>query len=244
MNLTIDIGNTRAKTGLFAGPDLLERRVWENENLPEIISYATNHQVQNVILSTVGKPIDPTLEAELSQRFFYLQLTHQTLLPIRNAYSTPETLGKDRLAAVIGAWQLHPGEHCLVVDAGTCITYDLLRADGVYLGGNISPGLAMRFRAMHEFTARLPLVDRSEQIALVGTSTETALRIGGQMGMTLEIDGFIRLLRDQYGSLRVLMTGGDAEFFAKVSKSEIFVNSDLVLTGLNKILTYNAEQLV
>lgn len=244
MNLTIDIGNTRAKTGLFAGSELLARQVWEIGDLTDILTYATNHQVKNVILSTVGKPIDPALEAAFSQRFFYLQLDHQTSLPIENAYGTPETLGKDRLAAVVGAWQLYPGENCLVIDAGTCITYDLLHEDGIYLGGNISPGLAMRFRAMHEFTARLPLVERAATNEFIGRSTETAMRIGGQLGVTLEMEGFIRLLRDQYGSLRVLLTGGDAEFFAKVSKSEIFVNSDLVLTGLNKILTYNAEQLV
>ncbi|MCB0628751.1 MAG: type III pantothenate kinase [Saprospiraceae bacterium] len=244
MNLTIDIGNTRVKTGLFSSLDLIEKQAWEIDGLPDIITYATNHQVQNVILSTVGNPIDPVLDAEFSQRFYYLQLTHRTPLPINNAYSTPETLGKDRLAAVIGAWQLYPGENCLVIDAGTCITYDLLREDGVYLGGNISPGLAMRFRAMHEFTARLPLVDRSDPSESIGQSTETAMQIGGQLGTSLEMDGFIRLFRDQYGSLRVLLTGGDADFFAKVLKSQIFVNSDLVLKGLNKILTYNAEQLV
>lgn len=245
VNLTIDIGNTRTKLGLFDREDLVEKQYLDGTALPEIIRYATNHRVRNVILSTVGSHIDASWEAELNRNFFYLQLNHQTPLPIKNAYGTPETLGKDRLAAIVGAWQLYPGENCLVIDAGTCITYDLLQAGGTYLGGNISPGLNMRFRAMHEFTARLPLVQREVEIDnAIGQSTLTAMRNGGQLGMSLEIEGFIRLFREQFGSLQVILTGGDAEFFAKVLKSKIFVNPDLVLRGLNKILTYNAEQLV
>jgi type III pantothenate kinase len=229
---------------LFDEHRLVEKTFWSSYTLDDIITYATNHQVKKVILSTVGIPIEPSWKAKLENQFFYLQLDHQTPLPIKNAYGTPETLGKDRLAAIVGARQLYPGENCLVIDAGTCITYDLLRADGVYLGGNISPGLAMRFKAMHAFTARLPLVEQGEIKDPIGQSTETAMRNGGQLGTVLEIEGFIRLFSDQFGSLRVIFTGGDADFFAKVLKIEIFVNPDLVLRGLNKILTYNAEQLV
>lgn len=244
MNLTIDIGNTRSKLGLFDDHQLVEKTIWSDYNLEEIISYATNHKVKNVILSTVGIPIEPSWKAKLENQFFYLQLDHQTPLPIKNAYGTPETLGKDRLAAVVGAQQLYPQENCLVIDAGTCITYDVLSAEGIYLGGNISPGLAMRFKAMHVFTARLPLVGTGEIKDPIGQSTETAMRNGGQLGTVLEVEGFIRLFSDQMGKLHVIFTGGDADFFAKVLKSEIFVNPDLVLRGLNKILTYNAEQLV
>ncbi|PHN05681.1 type III pantothenate kinase [Flavilitoribacter nigricans] len=244
MNLTIDIGNTRSKLGLFKDHQLVEQSFWTSYSVEDIISHATNHQVKNIILSTVGKPIEPSWEAKLANHFYYLQLDHQTPLPIKNAYGTPTTLGKDRLAAIVGAWQLYPGENCLVIDAGTCITYDLLDAEGTYRGGNISPGLAMRFRAMHEFTARLPLVASGEIDNAIGQSTETAMRNGGQLGTVLELEGFIRLFSSQFGELRVILTGGDAEFFAKVLKSKIFVNPDLVLRGLNKILTYNAEQLV
>lgn len=244
MNLTIDIGNTRSKLGLFDGQELVEKSNWTNVAIEDIIAYATNHKVKNVILSTVGIPIDASLEAELGRHYFYLQLNHRTPLPIDNAYGTPETLGKDRLAAIVGAWELFPKENALVIDTGTCITYDLINADGVYLGGNISPGLSMRFRAMHEFTARLPLVEQAEMEDPVGKSTETAMRNGGQWGAALEMEGFIRLFRNRFGNLRVILTGGDTDFFAKVLKSKIFVNPDLVLRGLNKILIYNAEQLV
>lgn len=244
MNLTIDIGNTRSKWGLFDEQELVEKTYRSDYSVEDIISYATNHQVKKVILSTVGAPIEPSWEARLEKHFYYLQLDHRTPLPINNAYGTPNTLGKDRLAAIVGAWQLYPGENCLVIDAGTCITYDVLGGEGVYLGGNISPGLAMRFRAMHDYTARLPLVQEGEIKNPIGQSTETAMRNGGQLGIQLEMEGFIRLFSDQFGQLRVILTGGDADFFAKVLKSKIFVNPDLVLRGLNKILTYNAEQLV
>lgn len=244
MNLTVDIGNSRAKLGLFAGTQLRERLQWSDYSYEELMAYATNHQVENIILSTVGSSIDPAVEAAFQRHFYYLQLNHQTPLPITNAYGTPETLGKDRLAAIVGAWELYSGENCLVIDAGTCITYDLLTSDGVYLGGNISPGLGLRFRAMHEFTARLPLVSAGEILDNIGSSTETAMRNGGQLGVVLEMEGFIQLFTEQFGALRIILTGGDADFFVKALKSEIFVNPDLVLRGLNKILIYNAEQLV
>lgn len=244
MNLTIDIGNTRSKLGLFDGPELVKQLFWSSYTIQDIITFATNHQVKNVILSTVGNPIKSSWEATLERRFFYLQLSHQTPLPIKNAYGTPETLGKDRLAAIVGAWQLYPGENCLVIDAGTCITYDLLSAAGVYQGGNISPGIGLRLRAMHEFTARLPLVEQATVSNPIGQSTETAMRNGGQLGAVLEMEGFISLFRQRFNRLRIILTGGDADFFAKVLKSKIFVNPDLVLQGLNKILNYNAEQLV
>ncbi len=244
MNLTIDIGNTRSKWGLFDEQTLVEKTFRSDYAVEDIISYATNHQVKNIILSTVGAPIEPSWKARLEEHFYYLQLDQSTPLPIINAYGTPDTLGKDRLAAIVGAWQLYPGENCLVIDAGTCITYDVLKGDGKYLGGNISPGLAMRFKAMHEFTARLPLVKEGVINDPIGQSTETAMRNGGQLGTQLEMEGFIQLFEDQFGQLRVILTGGDADFFAKVLKSKIFVNPDLVLRGLNKILTYNAEQLV
>jgi len=230
--------------GLFNGPELLEKQLRESLSPHNIMAYATNHKVQNIILSTVGRPVDPTWESEMDRRFYFLRLDHQTPLPIVNSYGTPETLGKDRLAAIVGAWQLYPKENCLVIDTGTCITYDLLSADGVFLGGNISPGLSIRYRAMHEFTANLPLVSRMEPDDPIGQSTVSAMRNGAQLGASLEIDGFVKLFRKKFGSLRVILTGGDADFFAKVVKSEIFVNPDLVLLGLNKILTYNAEQLV
>ncbi len=242
MNLTIDIGNTRIKLGLFEQEGhLVEQEVWENWGMEELIALATNHRVQNVILSNVGKQVPEEVENFLKSSFFYLELTAQTPLPFQNAYRTPETLGKDRLAAVAGALDMFPEQHCVVIDAGTCITCDVLRADGVFLGGNISPGLTMRLKAMHQFTAKLPLVKMGETDNLLGYSTESAMRNGAQWGAALEIEGFIAWISEKMQKINVILTGGDAEYFVKSLKSQIFVNPNLVLQGLNKILSYNVE---
>ena len=174
----------------------------------------------------------------------FLELGPATPLPIDNRYRSPETLGKDRLAAVVGAYQLFPGASCLIVDAGSCITFDLLEGGGIYRGGNIAPGIAMRLRAMHAFTARLPAVPvDAGDTGWLGDTTESAMRRGAQLGAALEIEGYIALCSAQIGRINVILTGGDADFLAKKLKSKIFVNHHLVLRGLNKILNYNVEGL-
>ena len=238
INLAIDIGNTRCKLGLFAGVELIRQEIWPEIDAGRLAEYAYNQKVQNVIFSSVGQ-LEPDAIGPLPAGLTVLQLSAQTPLPIVNAYATPETLGKDRLAAVVGAFELFPGENCLVIDAGTCLTTDLLSAEGVYVGGNISPGIRMRLRAMHEFTARLPLVEPGPIDDLLCSSTETALRNGGQLGAILETEQLITRCEERFGPLRVLFTGGDAEVFEKSLKKKIFVNHNLVLLGLNKILRYN-----
>ncbi|MDX1940395.1 MAG: type III pantothenate kinase [Saprospiraceae bacterium] len=241
MNLTIDIGNTRIKLGLFEKERLLEKWIWEKWSLEELILLTTNQKVKNVILCNVGKTVPEEITNFLSSHFFYIELNAHTPLPIQNAYKTPETLGKDRLAAVVGAYSMFPDQNCLIVDAGTCITYEFLSADGVYLGGNIAPGLEMRLKAMHYFTAKLPLVEIGETQNTIGYSTESAMRNGAQLGTMLEIQGFIDWCGSEWGSINVILTGGDADFLVKNLKSQIFVNLNLVLQGLNKILNYNVE---
>lgn len=238
MNLCIDIGNTRTKLGIFKNDALLQNEVWTNFDLENLKAFLYNHPIKNIILSSV-KAVDKKIEAYLTQHYFYLQLTAQTPLPFINKYETPETLGKDRLAAIAGAYHLYPGEHCLVIDAGTCITYDFLNADKEYLGGNISPGLEMRLKAMHTFTAKLPKVAQKTQNGFIGRSTETAIRHGAQLGLMLEIKGFMALFKENFGPLNVLLTGGDKDFFANQMKTKIFANQNLVLVGLNQILNYN-----
>ncbi|NJL77454.1 MAG: type III pantothenate kinase, partial [Saprospiraceae bacterium] len=157
-NLTIDIGNTRTKLGVFEGQNLLETLVVEQLDLSSLKTWSTNHSIQKVIYSTVVG-IEPILKTYLEQYFFCIALTESTPLPFENKYETPSTLGKDRLAAVAGAQTWSEGQTCLIIDAGTCITYDYLQMGRVYLGGNIAPGLAMRMKAMHHFTKALPLVE-------------------------------------------------------------------------------------
>jgi len=147
----------------------------------------------------------------------------------------------------VGAWNLHPGKNCLIIDAGTCITLDVVSATGEFLGGNIAPGIDMRLKAMHHFTAKLPQVDRSGNPAddsaggLLGMTTEAALRNGGQIGALLEVRAFIAVCEQLFGPMKVILTGGDADYFVKNIKTKIFAHPNLVLYGLNKILKHNVE---
>ena len=160
---------------------------------------------------------------------------------LRNFVFLDETLGKDRLAAAVGANYLQPGKDLLVIDAGTAITYELIDASGSYLGGNISPGMTTRFRALNLFTEKLPLVVEQEYIPLVGTDTETAIQAGVVNGIVCEMDGYIEMLRLKYPNLLVFLTGGHSFYFERRLKNSIFADINLVLTGLNRILEYNVE---
>ena len=241
MNLAIDIGNTRTKVAVFQGDSLQHQAVWDALTVEALKQLAYNQKVEKIILSSVSRQSEEVM-AFLKSHFNLLELTTDTPLPIRIRYKTPETLGKDRIAAAVGGFHLFPGENCLVVDAGTCITLDLLSAEGEFLGGNISPGIEMRLKAMHHFTARLPLVARTPQLpAELGDSTENAIRNGGELGALLEVEGFIRRFEKKYRPLRVVLTGGDADFFVKHTKTKIFAHQNLVLIGLNQILQHNAK---
>jgi len=242
-NLVIDQGNSKIKYGIFAD-DVMEQMVSKEVfNCEEILNLATNQGVENIIYSSVAQTLSHNDKGRMEQEFYFLELTHQLKLPITNAYETPSTLGLDRLAAVVGAYSLFPKQNCLIVDAGTCMTLEILTDDGVYLGGNISPGVRMRLQSMHQFTARLPLVNIGQWNENWGISTETALQNGGLLGACLEIEGLEKRLRQKWPQLKCLITGGDAELLANQLECKIFVYTNLVLIGLNKILTYNVEQL-
>lgn len=241
-NLTIDIGNTRLKVGIFKEDKLLSYWIWEEANWDILKAQIKLHDIQHVIVSTVRQD-DSALTHFLKQNSTsFLQLDHTTPLPVKNCYETPKTLGKDRLAGVVGAQGLFPNQNCLVIDAGTCITYDLLDKKGDYLGGNITPGVNLRLKAMNHFTQKLPLVstDYTDE-TWVGTSTETALRAGAQLGTVAEMEGLINRYQTQMEGINVILTGGDADYFGTQLKSKIFVNPHLVLLGLNKILHYNVQ---
>lgn len=239
-NLIVDQGNTRTKYGLFVEGQLVWTEVANQRQSGDILKIATNHRAENLIFSTVSSVVDSAEWASMQQHMRCLKLTATTPLPIENAYRTPETLGKDRLAAVIGASYLYPNQNCLVVDAGTCITSDVITADKVYRGGNISPGIRMRYQAMHTFTARLPLVEPQEWQELWGVDTTTALVNGGMLGASLEIEGLVQRLQADYPGIITILTGGDAEVLANRLKCKIFVHLNLVLCGLNEILTHNS----
>jgi len=232
MNLTIDIGNSRTKLGIFDGETLIERPVLKTPKINEIAHIIDIHGIEGAICSSVAA-YPSELDDFLRENLFYIQLETTTPLPIKNDYKTPETLGKDRIAAAIGAWQIFPNQNLVVIDAGTCITIDFVHQSGVYMG--------VRYKAMHHFTSRLPLVKRQRLDGFIGYSTETCMRLGAQMGASLEMEGFISRYTKEFGEIRVIITGGDADYFVNELKNEIFARPNLVLTGLNEILRYNSD---
>ena len=206
----------------------------------EVTRFLDTHAVDAAIRAISES--DPEALKLLQQRVrCFVRFDHTSQIPVRIGYHTPHTLGLDRIAAVVGASMECPGRPVLIVDAGTCVTYDLLTADGTFAGGNIAPGIRLRLLAMHEHTGKLPLVDDSGEIPEIGFSTETAMRAGATLGVAYEIEGYMARLNEIYPDLFVFLTGGDALKLAAKIKSRIFVNENLVLTGLNRILQENAE---
>jgi type III pantothenate kinase len=236
MNVAIDLGNTRIKIGIFDGQELRQKRVIEKtEDLADALK---NFSSGNIIISSVNAdPREVALWAKGFERVFIM--TSTLPVPIRIHYTTPQTLGVDRIAATVGAFDLFPGRDCLIINCGTCVTYDFLDRQSLYLGGGISPGLKMRFKAMHEHTARLPLVSPLDNPPLVGADTISCMQSGVVWGMVEEIDGIIRRYEEKFPDLQVILTGGDSQFFENKLKASIFAGPELVLRGLNRILLYN-----
>lgn len=238
--LAIDLGNTTAKVGVFKGNTLLRVKIFPEGAWDEIIAFCSIQKISAAVLASVVKH-PKAFEKALAARFPLLVLNHKTRLPLLNKYKTPETLGYDRLSAAVGGWQLFPGTAVLVIEAGTCVKYEIVSRKGEYLGGAIAPGLQMRFDALHHFTQKLPQVRFAPQAPLLGNTTESAIRAGVQQAIVAEINGMISAYRKQFPGLRVVMGGGNAAFLAKQLKTRIFVRPNLVLEGLNAILNYNVE---
>lgn len=226
---------------LFRAGQLQNVDYYPKWDASSVVQYLDNHPVEAAIFSTVTEP-DPEALSILQQRVpCFVCFDHSSRIPVHIGYHTPHTLGLDRIAAVVGASMECPGQPVLIVDAGTCVTYDLLTADGTFAGGNIAPGIRLRLLAMHEHTGKLPLIGDSGEIPEIGFSTETAMRAGAILGVAYEIEGYIARLTEAYPGLFVFLTGGDALKLAAKIKSRIFVNENLVLTGLNRILQENAK---
>lgn len=237
MHLILDIGNTRAKGAVFENGVLASITSFPSLT-PECLTEWTRHvHLTKGIVSATGA-IPEWLPGWLDDRLPWMELDHLTPLPYTNAYRTPETLGRDRLAGLAGGLALGYTPPFLVIDAGTCITVDLLEDGFLYRGGSISPGLRMRLSAMHSFTARLPLAPWQDDPPWTGTDTAGALSAGAQWGGICELEGMIARYRTNHPNLNVIVTGGDLDFLAKHLNSVIFAHPELVLIGLNQILTY------
>jgi type III pantothenate kinase len=242
MNLVLDIGNSYAKAGIFEAGKLLDIK----PRIPksDAVEMLQTRQYDAVLVSSVSDLPSALLEAVRQHKKYFL-LNAALPLPFQNLYQTPHTLGTDRIAAVAGMMSLFPGEQSLAIDAGTCITYDLLDKEAGYYGGSISPGLQMRCKAMHTFTARLPLVEIQEEsephIPLRGYNTHTALQSGALYGTVAEITQMIRMYEDKFGHLRVVICGGDAALLSKHLQAAHQHVPELILIGLNRILEHNVS---
>lgn len=241
MNLVIDIGNTFAKAAVFKGNQLQKAVHFRRNDLGPLEAFLEDVEPIACAFSSVADHTE-NIEAMLGRlNCRVLHVTGQTPVPFVNLYSTPRTLGSDRLAAVAGAYKLLPGKNVLVIDAGTCITYDFIDANGCYHGGNISPGPAMRFQMLHEQTARLPLIDADGEKPLLGDDTKTAIRSGVLHGVRYEMQGYINELSEEHSNLKVIMTGGKKKnlILSYEIWNDIVHEPYLVEIGLNAILQYN-----
>lgn len=240
VHLVIDIGNSRTKYAVFFKGKLEESGTFDRLDTAQLNLLLENHKITHSIISSVNDEISK-LEDILKDRTKYIRFSSSVKAGVINKYRSPETLGLDRFAGVIGAKSLFPDTNCLVIDAGTCITYDAVDAAGIYEGGSISPGLKMRLKAMHKFTGRLPEVEFSNYPDWRGYDTKSAMLSGVLNGCTEELRGMIEIYRSRYPELQVILCGGDAIFFDTRLKNSIFAHTlktepDLVLIGLNEVI--------
>lgn len=243
-NLVVDIGNSGIKAASYLDGALVgEVFRLPADSWPVIDRTVTNLGVQNIIYSSVANvPPDGWIDKWKSEGRLVVELSETVLSwPFVSEYRSPATLGQDRIAAVAGSIGLVDGPK-LIIDAGSCITADLVTTDARYLGGNISPGVAMRLHAMHEGTSRLPLIWPGTTKGRVGLETESALRHGGQLGAVYEIEGLYFRLSSDFPGLRLLLTGGDAHYLQTHFSVPVFVYPNLVLRGLNQILSKYVNQ--
>ncbi len=242
VDIILDLGNTNQKIACFDNNHLVD--IKQYTKITEEVIEQTARQYgpfRNGILSSVI--IHPAaLEETLSGLCPFLILDESTPLPVRSSYQTPATLGKDRIAAVIGGHSIFPGSNLLVIVAGSCLTYDFITSESVYAGGAISPGLTMRFRALHTFTGKLPFIEKAGPVPLTGETTETSIRSGVVNGMVAEMEGIVARYSHHYPHMKILISGGDEVFLANRLNFRNFAVPNIVIIGLQKILAFNVQE--
>ncbi|MBR3615373.1 MAG: type III pantothenate kinase [Bacteroidaceae bacterium] len=236
MNLIVDIGNNSSKYYLFNGKQLVLHSRRNNGTSGILSEWNKEFEIEKVIVSSVIDLDDAARKEFGILGCPVLWFNSGTPTPLSIDYSTPHTLGSDRLAAATGAWNEAPGHDMLVIDCGSAITIDFVDRCGHYRGGNISPGIKMRLMALHDYTSRLPLIEKEGETPVMGHDTETAIRSGVIRGICHEIEGYITEYREKYGDVLVFLTGGDEKSLKNSIKSSIFADKYLVAKGLNCIL--------
>ncbi|MDA9554691.1 type III pantothenate kinase [Pelobium sp.] len=245
-NLVVDIGNSFVKIAVFNQ----DKKVFSDQlstlKLELLLQLKSAYNVQHLIISSVREGIIVD-EEEVKQHFGYIRFNQSTPTPLQNKYQSPQTLGLDRLAAVVGAQKLFPAQNVFVIDAGTCITYDAVNEKGEYFGGSISPGIKMRFEAMHQFTSKLPLVNFDKDFnKTYGANSKEAISSGAINGVLFEVEGFIQQQLKTNPKTKIILCGGDSAFFDSRFKNSIFAHlishePDLVLIGLNTVINYQHD---
>jgi len=239
MKLILDLGNTNHKVALFDADNLVLLETNRRINVPIIRAIVKrNAGIDACILSSVVS-IPTALQAFLEHNFRFILLDRYTPVPIRNLYCSPQSLGKDRLAAAVGGYTRFPGEPVLIINCGTAITYDVVNEKGEFLGGAIAPGMQMRFTALHTFTSQLPLLNYAEIDFLTGNSTDSSVLSGVINGMTAEIEGMIARYQKAFPGIKVILSGGDLNYFVNRLKISIFAVPNIVIYGLHQILVFN-----
>ena len=243
MYLIVDVGNSRAKVVVWDDNKIIHQTITENLNddvMSQIV--AQYHGIDSAIISTTrgdGYMLQSVVKKSVARALLFTPAT--TPIPIKNGYLTPKTLGADRLAAAVGAWALSPDSNVMVVDFGTAITVDYV-IDGEFCGGNISPGVTTRFRALADYTACLPLCQPTDEILEYGRNTTEAIEQGVMRGVEHEIRGYVEAFSKENDKNRIIFTGGDAKYFVKRIKNTIFADCEPLIYGLITILKYNAER--
>ncbi len=239
MNLILDVGNSLLKIALFEKSELIQKFKFSDNYKRNIEDIISNYKVTHSIISNVGR-IDDSIINILKESTNLLLVSNQLKIPFKNLYKSKNTLGQDRLALVSAAAFNFPKENVLIVDVGSCITYDFKNNNNEYLGGGISPGISMRFKSLNTFTSNLPLIDFDSIYQLIGNDTKNSINSGVVNGIISEINGIIQQYREKFKNIRIILTGGDSNFLLKRIKNTIFADQNFLLIGLNKLLEDNS----
>ncbi|WP_396169685.1 type III pantothenate kinase [Flavobacterium sp.] len=242
MLLAIDVGNTQIKLAVFEENTLVNKKIisffeWKKEVENTLIFFS---EIKNIAVASVGK-LQKSDFLGLKEGIEVSFISHESKFPFQNHYETPNTLGIDRMVLTSGAVLQFPNQNRLVIDAGTCITYDFVDENNVYHGGAISPGIRLRYESLNNFTVNLPLLTIDQPKNSIGNSTEQSIHSGVINGITFEIDGFISSILNKNDNFIIILTGGDAEFLAERLKNTIFANSNFLLESLNQTFQYNQQ---
>ncbi len=244
MNLTIDIGNSRTKFTIFHN-NRIENLIYQsNEADLNLIlkNELNNYSINSIIICSVNNFIPDNILKLKNKTKKFIIFSHKTKIPIKNLYTSPKLLGLDRLAAAIGANSIYPNNNCLIIDAGTAITFDIINEKSEFIGGSISLGLTTRYKSLAHFTKKLPEIEFNENYEYPAKNTESSIHAGIQMGIIYETEGYIKYIEQRFSNLKIIVTGGDFNFFVKNIKKTIFAEPNLVAIGLNRIIEINENK--